>query len=66
MHIKGQPYQDPPAVFHPGDRVRFEGQIHRVVAGSHTHAQLEGRRYAVVNWQLKLVRSRRKRAIQNT
>lgn len=55
-----QPYQAPPPIFKPGDRVEFEGQTYTVTAGTHTHAQLEGRRYAVVNWQLKLVYRARK------
>lgn len=60
--IKGKPYQDPPAVFRSGDKVEFEGEIYTVEAASHTHAQLKGRRFAVVNWRLTLVkRARRKK-----
>ncbi|HEY9672230.1 MAG TPA: hypothetical protein V6D11_12350 [Waterburya sp.] len=57
--IKGQPYQAPPPTFQPGDRVRYEGHTYTVLASSHTHSQLEGLRWAVANWQLQRVKSRR-------
>jgi hypothetical protein len=60
--IKGQPYQDPPAVFQAGEIVIFlglddkdpdVGKRYRVKNSNHAHTTVEGRRYAVVNWLLK-------------
>lgn len=54
--IKGKPYESPPAPYKPGQKVRFEGTMRRVVASTHTHTLLEGDRYAIANWILKLGR----------
>lgn len=62
--IYGKPIEKPPAAFEPGDLVkfRFEEDIqefpgsYRVIASGVTHTKIEGRYYAVFNWQLKRVR----------
>lgn len=54
--IKGKPYEYPPADYKPGQRVKFEGKMRKVVASSHTHTLLEGEKFAIANWILKLGR----------
>lgn len=59
MIIKGKPYAPPPAPFKKGDRVKLSASdtTYTVIASSHTHTQLEGVRYAIANWKLRLYRS---------
>lgn len=66
-----KPIEYPPAPFNPGDRIRFispedfeEGGSHLVVASSHTHTQLEGFRYATVNWRLRRVHKARQKSTE--
>jgi hypothetical protein len=54
--IKRSPYQPPPAPFAPGDKVKYEGRRYEVIAGTHTHSQLDTLPYAVPNWLLKPIR----------
>ena len=54
--IKGKPYESPPAPYKPGQKVKFEGERRTVKASSHTHTLLEGDRFAIANWILKLGR----------
>lgn len=63
---KGKPIEKQPAPFNPGDRVRFRCQeedpqgIYTVEACTHTHTQLEGFKFATVNWRLQRIRKAQK------
>lgn len=52
------PFQYPDPKFRPGQWVKFEGQVYEVVAGTHTHAQLAGLKFAIANWRLTKCASR--------
>ena len=58
-------YTPPQAKYFPGDCVWFEWQVYTVVAGNHTHAQLEGIEHAIPNWQLKISRKAKKISVVN-
>jgi hypothetical protein len=59
-HPIENPYIRPNPVYYAGDRVRFEGEIYTVTAGTDLHTQLEGLPHAIANWKLKLYRRKKK------
>jgi hypothetical protein len=53
--LKGIWAQQPPK-YSSGKYVVFEGKIHKILAATHTHVQLEGLKFAVPEWQVKSVK----------
>lgn len=50
--LKRPPFQYPDPKFRPGQWVKFEGQVYEVIAGTHTHTQVIGQKFAIANWRL--------------